>query len=55
MSLAPAVFLGGEIGTRVADITYIRPHREFVDLVVLLDAFSGRCIGWLLESASEAS
>jgi putative transposase len=32
----------------VADITYIRLHREFVYLAVILDAYSRRCIGWNL-------
>ncbi len=32
----------------VADITYIRLQREFVYLAVILDAFSRRCLGWLL-------
>jgi transposase InsO family protein len=32
----------------VADITYIRLHREFVYLAVILDAFSRRVVGWEL-------
>lgn len=30
----------------VADITYIRLHREFVYLAVIMDAYSRRCVGW---------
>jgi putative transposase len=33
----------------VADITYIRLHREFVYLAVVLDAFSRRVVGWELD------
>jgi transposase InsO family protein len=33
----------------VADITYIRLHREFVFLAVILDAFSRKVIGWELD------
>ena len=32
----------------IADITYIRLHREFVYLAVIIDAFSRRSIGWAL-------
>ena len=32
----------------IADITYIRLHREFVYLAVILDGFSRRLIGWAL-------
>jgi transposase InsO family protein len=32
-----------------SDITYIRLHREFVYLAVVLDLFSRRCIGWNLD------
>ena len=39
----------------VADITYIRLQLEFVYLVVLLDAFSRRCIGWALQRGLEAA
>ena len=37
----------------VADITYIRLQLEFVYLAVILDAFSGRVIGWALERTLE--
>jgi Integrase core domain len=33
----------------VADITYIRLHREFVFLAVILDAFSRKVVGWELD------
>ncbi len=32
-----------------SDITYIRLPEEFVDLAVVLDRFSRRCIGWNLD------
>jgi putative transposase len=35
----------------VADITYIRSHTEFVYLVVILDTYSRRVIGWALGRA----
>ncbi len=38
----------------VADITYIRLRAEFVYLAVVLDAFSGRVIGWALGRTLEA-
>jgi transposase InsO family protein len=34
----------------VADITYIRLHREWVLLAVILDAFSRKVVGWELGS-----
>jgi transposase InsO family protein len=39
----------------VADISYIRLQLEFVDLAVLLDAFSWRCLGWALQRSLEAA
>jgi transposase InsO family protein len=33
----------------VADITYIRLHREFVFLAVVLDRYSRRVVGWALD------
>jgi len=33
----------------VADITYLRLHREFVYLAVILDAFSRKVVGWELD------
>jgi putative transposase len=38
----------------VADITYIRLHREFVYLAVLLDSYSRRVVGWELGPTLEA-
>lgn len=32
----------------MADITYIRLHREFVYLAVILDAYSRKMVGWEL-------
>lgn len=32
----------------VADITYIKLHREFIYLAVIIDVFSRKCIGWEL-------
>jgi transposase InsO family protein len=39
----------------IADITYIRLELEFVYLAVILDAFSGREIGWALHRTLEVS
>src|SRR5580704_9629791 len=39
----------------VADITYIRLREEFAYLAVVLDAFSRRVIGWVLEAHLQAS
>jgi hypothetical protein len=33
----------------VADIPYIRLKTEFVYLPVMLDAYSGKVVGWALE------
>ena len=33
----------------MADITYIRLHREFVYLAVILDSYSRKVVGWQLE------
>ena len=45
-NLAREMLLSGLNQLWVADITYIRLHREFVYLAVILDAYSRRCIGW---------
>lgn len=45
-NLAGDMALSGIDQLWVADITYIRLHREFVYLAVLLDAYSRRCVGW---------
>lgn len=39
----------------VSDITYIRLHREFIYLAVILDAYSRRCIGWALGQSLQSS
>jgi putative transposase len=38
----------------VADITYICLPRAFLNLAVILDAYSRRCIGWALDGSLEA-
>jgi putative transposase len=48
-NLVPELTLTGINQLWVADITYIRLHREFVYLAVILDAFSRLCVGWALE------
>ena len=45
-NLAKEMSLSGLNQLWVADITYIRLHREFVYLAIILDAFSRRCVGW---------
>jgi putative transposase len=45
-NLARDMSLSGIDQLWVADITYIRLHREFVYLAVILDAYSRRCVGW---------
>lgn len=45
-NLAQHMALSGINQLWVADITYIRLHREFVYLAVILDAYSRRCVGW---------
>lgn len=45
-NLAKEMSLSGLNQLWVADITYIRLHREFVYLAVILDAYSRRCVGW---------
>jgi len=45
-NLARYMSLSGMNHLWVADITYIRLHREFVYLAVILDAYSRRCVGW---------
>jgi transposase InsO family protein len=48
LNLASRMKLTGVNQLWVADITYIRLHREFVFLAVILDAFSRKVIGWEL-------
>jgi transposase InsO family protein len=48
LNLAGRMKLTGLNQLWVADITFIRLHREFVYLAVILDAFSRKVIGWEL-------
>jgi len=48
LNLASCMKLTGINQLWVADITYIRLHREFVYLAVILDARSRRVVGWEL-------
>jgi transposase InsO family protein len=49
LNLASRMTLTGMNQLWVADITYIRLHREFVFLAVILDAFSRKVVGWELD------
>jgi transposase InsO family protein len=49
LNLASRMKLTGVNQLWVADITYIRLHREWVFLAVILDAFSRKVVGWELE------
>jgi len=49
LNLASRMTLTGINQLWVADITYIRLHREFVFLAVILDAFSRKVVGWELD------
>jgi putative transposase len=49
LNLASRMKLTGINQLWVADITYIRLHREFVFLAVILDAFSRKVVGWELD------
>src|SRR6516165_9178893 len=49
LNLAGRMKLSGIHQLWVADITYIRLHREFVYLAVILDAFSRKVVGWELD------
>ena len=49
MNLAGRMKLTGVNQLGVADITYIRLHREFVYLAVILDAHSRKVAGWELD------
>jgi len=46
LNLASRMKLTGVNQLWVADITYIRLHREFVYLAVILDAYSRKVVGW---------
>ena len=49
LNLASRMKLTGINQLWVADITYIRLHREFVFLAVILDTFSRKVVGWELD------
>jgi len=49
LNLARRMKLTGINQLWVADITYIRLHREFVFLAVILDGFSRKVVGWELD------
>jgi putative transposase len=49
LNLASRMRLTGLNQLWVADITYIRLHREWVFLAVILDAFSRKVVGWELD------
>ncbi|MCU1305304.1 MAG: family transposase orfB [Candidatus Sulfotelmatobacter sp.] len=49
LNLASRMKLTGVDQLWVADITYIRLHREFVFLAVILDVFSRKVVGWELD------
>jgi putative transposase len=49
LNLASRMKLTGVNQLWVADITYIRLHREFVYLAVILDAYSRKVVGWKLD------
>jgi transposase InsO family protein len=48
LNLANRMKLTGVNQLWVADITYIRLHREFVYLAVILDGWSRKVVGWEL-------
>ena len=52
---ARALVLTGLDQLWVADLTYVRLEQEFVYLAVILDAFSRRVIGWVLDRTLEAA
>jgi putative transposase len=49
LNLASRMKLSGVNQLWVADITYLRLHREWVFLAVILDGFSRRVVGWELD------
>src|SRR6202140_2822700 len=49
LNLASRMKLTGVNQLWVADITYIRLHREFVYLAIILDAFSRKVVAWELD------
>jgi transposase InsO family protein len=54
LNLASRMKLTGVNQLWVADITYIRLHREFVYLAVILDAYSPKVVGWELDRTQAA-
>jgi len=54
LNLASRMKLTGVNQLWVADITYIRLHREFVYLAVILDAYSRKVVGWELDGTLAA-
>ena len=54
LNLASRMKLTGINQLWVADITYIRLHREWVFLAVILDAFSRKVVGWELDQTLTA-
>jgi putative transposase len=55
LNLAKRMNLTGINQLWVADMTYIRLHREFVYLAVILDAWSRKVVGWELARTLAAS
>jgi putative transposase len=49
LNLAKRMKLTGVNQLWVADITYVRLHREFVYLAVILDGYSRKVVGWELD------
>jgi putative transposase len=54
LNLAGRMKLSGTNQLWVADITYVRLHREFVFVAVILDAFSRKVVGWELDRSLAA-
>ena len=54
-NLVPGLSVTGVNQLWVSDIPYFRLAREWVYLVVVLDAHSRRCIGWTLDRTLDAS
>jgi putative transposase len=54
LNLAGRMTLTGVNQLWVADITYIRLHRQFVFLAVVLDAYSRKVVGWELDRSLAA-
>jgi transposase InsO family protein len=54
LNLAGRMKLTGPNQLWVADITYVRLKTEFVYLAVILDAFSRKVVGWVLDRSLQA-